>query len=287
MRLYISDVKFGSNALHEMEPDGSNAVIKWTSTTGPEGTVYDSPTDTFFFTNWKTIYRINPDGSDQTAIKTISDSFYIGHIDIDSTNGELYYTSPDGGSIRKCDFDGGNDVLVLSPTSPDRVRVDVPGGKCYWVDGTKIYRDTIPGGGDSELLYTDTGTTIETFHLNLVDGKIYWTNYTTDLIRRCNLDGTSVETIFTSTVSLYGMALDIPAGKMYWTDTSPESSVLDVKKANLDGSDVETIWDGAGSGYPRYVLVVGTDMPRVTKNGSYIYSPAPGRSFIQSHHTYV
>ena len=60
------------------------------------------------------------------------------------------------------------------------------------------------------------------------------------MIQRANLDGTQVETLFS--VHTMGLALDLGAGKIYWTEWIDDG----IQRANLDGSQVETIVVGLG-----------------------------------------
>lgn len=53
-----------------------------------------------------------------------------------------------------------------------------------------------------------------------------------EMIRRTNLDGTNVEDVL-STGASFGMAIDLAADKLYWTNTAFET----VERVNLDGSD--------------------------------------------------
>ena len=69
-------------------------------------------------------------------------------------------------------------------------------------------------------------------------GKMYWTNYDGDRIQRANLDGSGVEDLVTSGLSLpASLALDLGVGKMYWTDSGTDK----IQRANLDGSGVEDL----------------------------------------------
>ena len=51
--------------------------------------------------------------------------------------------------------------------------------------------------------------------------KVYWTGHypDRDKILRSNLDGTALEEIISGNVAVvYGLALDLAAGKIYWTE---------------------------------------------------------------------
>ena len=67
---------------------------------------------------------------------------------------------------------------------------------------------------------------------------LYWTDARTRKIQRANLDGSQVEDLVTTGLSaLYGLALDVAAGKLYWTDAGTRM----IQRANLDGSQVEAV----------------------------------------------
>ena len=68
---------------------------------------------------------------------------------------------------------------------------------------------------------------------------MYWLDRGTHRIQRANLDGSNVESLVTTGLSTpRELALDVDAGKMYWTDqTAPDK----IQRANLDGSQVEDL----------------------------------------------
>ena len=70
---------------------------------------------------------------------------------------------------------------------------------------------------------------------------MYWTDWRASKIQRANLDGSNVEDLITTGLgSPTGIALDLVAGKMYWTDGNT------IQRANLDGTNIEdfaaTVW---------------------------------------------
>ncbi len=76
--------------------------------------------------------------------------------------------------------------------------------------------------------------------LDVVGGKMYWTDYVpdghrTDKIQRANFDGSNVEDIVTGLYGPGGIALDVVAGKMYWTDRGTNK----IQRANLDMANLE------------------------------------------------
>ncbi|XP_075884557.1 low-density lipoprotein receptor-related protein 4 isoform X1 [Nelusetta ayraudi] len=66
-----------------------------------------------------------------------------------------------------------------------------------------------------------------------VDGKVYYTDVTLDVIRRANLDGSGMETVVSQGLKTTdGLAVDWVSRNMYWTDTGRNT----IEVARLDGS---------------------------------------------------
>jgi hypothetical protein len=75
-------------------------------------------------------------------------------------------------------------------------------------------------------------------------GKIYWTDTAGSDIYKSNLDGTSVEAVFTGIDSNGGLALDIDGGRIFYTGGNT------VKVANMDGTGIPyDLGDGTGDPY--------------------------------------
>ena len=121
----------------------------------------------------------------------------------------------------------------------------------YWRDSgtSKIQRANLDGSNIEDLVSIKGSSSFygpHGFALDMNEGKIYWT--TNDLtrdkdqIRRANLDGSNIETIFITESNIYDFALDINEGKLYWTDDSIEVGRGDqIRRANLDVSNIETL----------------------------------------------
>lgn len=288
MPLYVCDAT--EKALYEVGFDGSSPTKLFNTVAQPPyHPVYDPTLNRFFYFQVDA-YSINYDGSSETRIVDTPSS--PGQGDIDLTNSKIYYPLTIEGQIRTCDFDGGNDALAFSPVStrPTRLQVDISGGKVYWVFrnvgvNTEILRADLDGSNEETLVTeadTAQGEIIEQMGLDLVNGKMYWSNSTEDNVKRANLDGTGRETIITPAGNdVWGCAVDGTGGKVYWTEGTPKN----VRRANLDGSGVETIW--AGATFPAYLLVAGAGgTARKTRWGPWVYPTGPGRSFGQSHREY-
>ena len=217
-----------------------------------------------------TISRANLDGSQAEVIVTEAGADGIA---IDSGAGKIYWTEEGFGKTRRANLDG-SQVETLGTIGGADLALDVGQGKMYVADWWNIYRMGL-GGSPIETLISDKGAATA-IGLDLSRGKMYWGNLLVDdkKIRRANLDGTQVEVIVTEvgkaydfaidetggklywgqgerilranldgsqvetlfTLSAMGLALDLGAGKIYWTESGGS-----VGRANLDGSQVETL----------------------------------------------
>jgi hypothetical protein len=73
--------------------------------------------------------------------------------------------------------------------------------------------------------------------------KMYYTTNDDWSVKRANLDGTGVETLYTSASGTpHGIALDHTAGKVYFTDNY--SAVQKIQRMNLDGTNPEDVLTG-------------------------------------------
>ena len=71
---------------------------------------------------------------------------------------------------------------------------------------------------------------------------MYWTIAFQSDIQRSNLDGSGVEDfVNTKSSIIYGIALDVSGGKMYWAGWHGTGQI---NRSNLDGSGVETLVTG-------------------------------------------
>ena len=123
-------------------------------------------------------------------------------------------------------------------------------GKVYWTDWSvrtpRIQRANLDGSNVEILIASDARTQRPWgIALDAQGGKMYWSHYpgenTRDLdkIMRSNLDGTEAEVLVGAEDRLrhpQSLALDLAAGKIYWTEESSEGRI---RRANLDGTQVE------------------------------------------------
>ncbi len=76
----------------------------------------------------------------------------------------------------------------------------------------------------------------------LAQSKLYWTDSTPydGVLRRANLNGSQMETVFSRRGVFSGLAVDPVGRKLYWKSVQ-RGSRGDIERANLDGSQVETV----------------------------------------------
>ena len=153
---------------------------------------------------------------------------------------KFYVTAQEG--VMRANLTGTELELLVPAAAEDErpisVAVDVDGGKLYWTyetpEGGKIQRADLLDGGNVETLITDVGSPVE-IEVDASDGKIYFVSRT-DGIFRADLDGTGQE-LLVPLPRCTGLALDVPDGKMYWTNAGDDL----VQRANLDGTEVEDL----------------------------------------------
>jgi len=182
-----------------------------------------------------------------------------------SDGGKIYFVDADmktgGGAVKMIDADGSNEKLLVGKESgqPDGIEVDVEGGKMYWtsmgpggaadqsvaINDGRIMRANLDGTDVETLVPRGITTTPKQLTLDVSGGKVYWCDRgdvgkdnVNPKIMRANLDGSDVETLISTDVkSPVGIALDVPNGKLYFTDRYANT----IKRANLDGTDVEMV----------------------------------------------
>ena len=205
------------------------------------------------------IQRANLDGSD------VEDLVQLEHADgiaLDIARGKMYWTAHtkiqranlDGSHVEDVVDRGGNDLQGIAP--------DTTSGKMYWTDSSSniIRRANLDGSGLEVLVdFGGTGGLIWGIDIDSDSGKMYWTDRYDSVIERANLDGSNVEklVVFPDYDALYptAIALDVAAGKMYFTESSRR-----IQRANLDGSQIEDVLTQDTSFYYRKFYYFALDL---------------------------
>jgi outer membrane protein assembly factor BamB len=108
--------------------------------------------------------------------------------------GKIYWVAENlnGGVLQRANLDGtGVETLPIgeAPLSGSffDVQVDEAGDALYWTNGSQIWRGDLEGKSRAAII----GDTDQPYYLalNLQDGKIYWTDFSRNEIRRRILTG--------------------------------------------------------------------------------------------------
>ena len=143
-------------------------------------------------------------------------------------------------AVRVSDGQGGSATITVTVNLTD---VGEPQAmpQLYWNHGQyKIQSANLDGSNVKDVLVIGPSGQSGSWGLavDVGTGKIYWTDWVADRIRRADLDGTNVEDLVTSGLERpVALALDVGNGKMYWTDWGTNK----IQRADLDGSNVENL----------------------------------------------
>ncbi len=159
--------------------------------------------------------------------------------------GKIYWTHPESG-IHRSSLDGSNLEPLVIPDlrSPDKIALDIAGGKMYWTERAVagIHRSDLDGS-NFETLVEGHGSPgwnwIIDIALDVAGGKIYWMEFVSagdyhfDILARANLDGSNIERLFGGAYT-GDIALDLVRGKVYWTDSG---AIVQTDLSHFDGAD--------------------------------------------------
>ena len=191
-----------------------------------------------------------------------------------ATSGRLFFLDLGGGRILSSNPDGSDlkTILTEGRRLPDGLVVDVEAGYLYWTnmgnpsanDGS-IERSDLDGKNFTNIVPVGGTHTPKQLQLDKVDGKLYWSDREGMRIMRVNLDGSTLETLVDTSQGdarpgkdakkwCVGIALDVTAGKMYWTQKGPDNAGQGrIFRANLEipkgqtpanRTDIELLYDG-------------------------------------------
>jgi hypothetical protein len=147
------------------------------------------------------LLSIAPDGSDLKVLVTGRHRLPDGIV-VDKEAGHVYWTemgvpSAEDGSIERADLDGGNHVTIVpngKTFTPKQLQLDKRNGRLYWCDreGMRVMRSNLDGSNIETLVQTGQGAADRM-----------------DVARWC-----------------VGIAIDVKAGKLYWTQKGPSDAGL-------------------------------------------------------------
>ncbi|MEM1270286.1 MAG: starch-binding protein [Bacteroidota bacterium] len=163
---------------------------------------------------------------------------------LDASAGKLYWTNRSNGKIQRANLDGSGVEDVLTGLSqPTGIALDPARGKLYWTAralNSKIQRANLDGTGIEDLVTAPSGASYFAITLDLVNAKIYWTDFGLERIMRANLDGSDEETVVSGNgiMTPFGIALDPIRERIYWSDLSANT----IRRVRYDGSNIEPLF---------------------------------------------
>ena len=232
--------------------------------------------------------------------------------------GTIYWSHPESG-IHRSSLDGSNVEQLVIPDlrRPDKIALDIAGGKMYWTDGAVagIHRSDLDGSNLETLVegYGYPGwSRITDIELDVTGGKIYWTvqishgDYFSFVVMQADLDGSNSELLFHGLNHIEDSALDLVRRKVYrtswgtimWADLddqnieyeyirrSSRDIALDVEGGKIYWTEAETIYRANLDGQNiEEVLTVSDGYPeefiRLDLDREQIYWTNPGTQTIQ------
>jgi hypothetical protein len=183
----------------------------------------------------------------------------------------LFVLELNAGKIHCMDTDGSDRKTIVTDCHlPDGIVVDVEAGHIYWtnmgipnLDDGSIERSDLDGKNRKVIVPVGKTHTPKQIILEKKSGKLYWCDREGMRVMRCNLDGSSIETIVVSgrgedsrdaTKWCVGLTIDLKRGHIYWSQKGPDNAGLgSIFRANLeipagqtaaDRSDIEVFFDG-------------------------------------------
>jgi sugar lactone lactonase YvrE len=150
--------------------------------------------------------------------------------------GRLFLLELSGGRIHAMNPDGSERKVIVSDCRlPDGIAIDVEAGHIYWtnmgstpsVNDGSIERADIDGKNRKIIVPQGATYTPKQIQLDKENGKLYWCDREGMRVMRCNLDGSSLETLVETgrgdtdrhdqTKWCVGVTIDPERRKIYWT----------------------------------------------------------------------
>lgn len=211
------------------------------------------------------LLRANFDGTASTILTTIAGgNSFPADVRLDLPNQFFYWCDQLRNRIQRSNLGGASVVDIITnaaATGPYFMELDVPNGKIYWGDfgGSSIFRANLDGSARETLLTGNNMT--RGVKLDPRERMLYWVNRDDKKIHRCPLSafagGTiplthpAVQTLYTNLDTPHGLAIDLPARKIYWADTGTNPG-----NGNGGQSICRGDFDG---GTPLEILAAGTE----------------------------
>ena len=238
--------------------DGSGSVTLISGLTVPLGLALD-------VTSGKIYWTENIPGSDNGKLRSANlDGTSIqdlvvrsetpDEVAVDRVHNKIWWSESKGTApsrIARANFDGSgveeiyqnldgfvNNILDLF--------LDVEHDQMYWANRgrERLQRASLAGTNVIDLPISPPLENPRSIDIDFSSNRIYWVSDAPDGahrgIRRAFLDGTSNQPVSLGRPDAKGLALDLDAGKVYWSES------FAIRRANLDGSNPELVFNRPG-----------------------------------------
>lgn len=210
------------------------------------GLAFDSENEEFYYSDDDNsiLYKNDLTGSSETEI--VSGLSGPRDIALDISKSYAYVNERSADRITRVDLIDNSTVTFYS-SSDDAdfllpVGLDIYDGDLYAtaveIDAETVWKGNIPDIDLTRIVDYSAGGYGYGLEVDKVNEKVYFDDVDSNKIRRCDLDGSNVEEVGSTTDRVYGIAINNETGKYYFVD---RSGVLNV--ANLDGTDQSTLID--------------------------------------------
>jgi sugar lactone lactonase YvrE len=267
-RLFLLELSGGR--IHSMNPDGSDRKVIVTDGQMPDGIAIDVAAGHIYWTNMGSspsvndgsIERANLDGKNRRVIVPRGATFTPKQIQLNKTNGKLYWCDREGMRVMRCNLDGSRLETLVEAGRGDADRrdqarwcvgitIDPKRKQIYWTQkgptkgdqgrlsraGLEIPKgETAANRSDIEVFFDHLPEPID-LELDQKNRVLYWTDRGDpprgNTVNRASVDAKpqTPEIVIRHLMEGIGIALDVPGDRMFVTDFAGS-----VYSAKLDGS---------------------------------------------------
>lgn len=208
--------------------------------------------------NSSVIRRANLDGTGQEDLIYLTGGkkgTFPSAVAVDSAGGKVYWGDQTLGTMNRANLDGSGQEVLFNTAFHRGLAIDGANGKMYWSTSIsqfkgEIWRANLDGSGQESVVTSlDSEFKPNKIALDIAGGKVYWTDYVVDIVRRSNLDGSSIQTLYVPPFNRnpQGIALDLAAGVVYWgQDLEIEGHTGKIMSMNLNGANPQDFLGGFG-----------------------------------------
>jgi sugar lactone lactonase YvrE len=247
--IYFMDT--GAESIRRVRPDGSGLSTLVAGQESPLGISVDDAAGKLYWTdlNADVVRRANLDGSSVETL--VSDTSLFNSpwgLTLDPSTSRMYWlanntsVTPNQQAIFRASLSGSAPQVILGDLggSPIGIAFDDVNDRLFWTNqgtlgGTdgSLWRIDLNGLTDAPVV--PTGITLRDPRGIVVDaagGRIYWTDILAGAgVYSARTDGTDAQLLCADAGTLNGVALDLSARRIYWTNQSDET----IKVGAMDG----------------------------------------------------